>query len=364
MSRRGRMTRQVLSALAACLIVGEIAEAQVRPFVFAVDERVSLKPDGSYVFLHSDCCLVFEAQIAPDLQIVGNLSQQMSKVLAAEKPTVRGYSLFATPMFRLRMFREESNPVRTPSYMPKVSLQFAWLKNVSNETTDVSARNDGPIRMILLHTVPFGHHSNGQNGCLLIGQVRPECEPKEQSAPFSKPFNTENGSFSTNYLRAGLSYHRLYPRGDDSPDSEDLGWTTKREWNIGASAEFNPKGFVGGSLSDELRLVYGDKRFEVDAEYAIRDQKIPLPFTTFTCGRAAVAVKGRYINGTLPNLRFGGSAEALCLPKGWGGTGVFVRYVNGQDYYNLNFATRLNRIQFGVTFGQPKFLMFAIPSTG
>jgi hypothetical protein len=346
------------------LAVASAGQAQVRPFVFGADERVTLKPDGSYIFNHTDGGLVFEAQVAPDVPIVGNLSAQLAKVLEPERPTVRGYALYATPMFRLRMFNEDSNPVRTPSYMPKVSLQLAWLKNLSTET-EASRRHDGPIRMIVVHTIPFGHHSNGQNGCLMIGQSRPECEPKETSVPFVQPFNLETGSFSTNYIRGGVSYHRLHPRGDIAEgESEDLGWTTKREWGVGLSVELHPKGFVGGSLSDELRLMYGDTRFDLEVDGAIRDMAVRLWKLRFSCGRAAASGTFRYIQGTLSTLRFGGSAEALCLPKGWGGTGLFVRYVDGQDYYNLNFATRIRRVQFGFTFGQPKFLMFALPSTG
>lgn len=356
--------RQLIISVAFILLATSNLNAQVRPFVFGADERVSLKPDGSFVFNHTDGGLVFEAQVAPDVQIVGNMATQLAKVLEPERPTVRGYSLFATPMFRLRMFNEDSNPVRTPSYMPKVSLQFAWLKNLSTDT-EPSTRHNGPIRMIVMHSVPFGHHSNGQNGCLMIGQERPDCEPKETSVPFVRRFNTENGSFSTNYVRGGVSYHRLFPRGDTAEgDSEDLGWTTKRAWSAGLSAEFNPKRFVGGSLSDELRLVYGDKRFDFQLDGAIRDLRVRLWRLKFSCGRAAASGSIRYIHRTLSTLRLGGNAEALCLPKGWGGAGLFVRYVDGQDYYNLNFATRIKRLQFGFTFDQAKFLMFALPSTG
>src|SRR5687768_5192172 len=36
--------------------------AQVRPFVFGLDERVSFKPDGSYFFNHTDPDLVFRSE--------------------------------------------------------------------------------------------------------------------------------------------------------------------------------------------------------------------------------------------------------------------------------------------------------------
>jgi type III restriction enzyme len=85
------------------------------PFVFGIDDRILLKQDGSYVFNHSDGGLVFEAQVAPDLHIVGNFAERLRLVLDDSRPRVFAYSIFATPMFRLRMFRETSNPARTPS---------------------------------------------------------------------------------------------------------------------------------------------------------------------------------------------------------------------------------------------------------
>lgn len=354
------MTRHVTAVLFLWAMCGVAASAQVRPFVFGLDERVSFKPDGSYFFNHTDGDLVFEAQVAPDLQIVGNVAQQLSKVLSpSSAPTVRAYSVFATPMFRIRMFDEDSNPVRTPSYMPKVSVQVAWFKSLAGDKETSPERYERPVQVLLLHAVPFGHHSNGQNGCLFVGQERPDCNPKQTAAPYTAALNTDNGSFSTNYLRAGFGYRRLYPTGKND-EIEDPASVTKREWGVAATVELNPKGYVGGSLSDQLRLTYGATRVEVDADYARRD----LSIWRVTCGRAQVSAVFRYLHGGLSDLKYGGAAEAFCLPKGWGGSGLFVRYVDGQDYYNVNFSQRIRRLQFGVTFDQMKFLMFALPSTG
>ena len=53
-----------------------------------------------------------------------------------------------------------------------------------------------------------------------------------------------------------------------------------------------------------------------------------------------------------------GNLEAACLPGGWGGAGVFLRYYRGQDYYNAAFLENIQRLQFGLTFLQGKFLAF------
>jgi hypothetical protein len=52
--------------------------------------------------------------------------------------------------------------------------------------------------------------------------------------------------------------------------------------------------------------------------------------------------------------------ETTCSPRGWGGAGLFLRFYDGQDYYNLGFAESITRLQFGVTLQQERFLSFRI----
>ncbi len=334
--------------------------APLGPFVFLADDRVSLKPDGSYLFQHTDGDLVFEAQIAPDIRIVDNFGRALQRVLNDEKPRVFAYSVFGTFLTRLRMFDEASSPVRTPSYMPKATIQLAWLKNRS--TDDPSGAPEqflkGPIEMWLVNAIPFGHHSNGQNGCLFLEQVRidGECEPQTPAGTGPDDVNVENGSFSTNYLRLGLEYRRLYPDGDDP---EDLRAVTRREWGIGGSIELNPSGYVGGSISDTLRPLYGPTRFRVTADVVAGNWRVPVwRLNRVNCGRAWADASVTFISGAAASVDNIASVEAACLPAGWGGAGLFVRYYRGQDYYNAAFLQNINRVQFGVTFLQGKFLAF------
>jgi hypothetical protein len=77
-----------------------------------------------------------------------------------------------TPKIVVRMFREKSVPVKTPSYMPRISVYF-WFQRYLPDTPTVYG------------SVTLSHHSNGQSG------------------PFfdtSGDINHETGSFSTNYL--------------------------------------------------------------------------------------------------------------------------------------------------------------------
>jgi hypothetical protein len=327
------------------------------PFLFLPDDKVSLKPDGSYLFQHTDGDLVFEAQIAPDIRIVDNFGRALDDVLDSKKRHF-AYAVFGTFLTRLRMFDEESNPVRTPSYMPKGTIQLAWLKNRSTKDSQADPLEflKGPIEMWLVNVIPFGHHSNGQNGCLFIEQTRIEgkCQPQTPASTRPEDVNREDGSFSTNYIRMGLEYRRLHLVGNYP---EELRAVSQREWGIGGSLELNPSGYIGGAISDTLRPLYGPTRFRVTADVVAGNWRPPV-WRRLNCGRAWVDGSATFIRGAASSVDNVFTVEAACLPAGWGGAGLFVRYYRGQDYYNAAFLENINRLQFGVTFLQAKFLAF------
>jgi hypothetical protein len=367
--RRAKSKARVICGLGALLLCSApVASAQsddqrnfapIGPFVFLADDKVSLKPDGSYLFQHTDGDLVFEAQIAPDIRIVDNFGRALARVLDAGRPRVFAYSVFGTFLTRLRMFDEASNPVRTPSYMPKATIQLAWMKNRSTADPDDGEQFlKGPIEMWVASAIPFGHHSNGQNGCLFKDQVRidGDCQPESPTAIGPDDVNRENGSFSTNYIRFGIEYRRLYPDGDDPNDIRAI---TRREWGIGGSVELNPSGYIGGSISDTLKPLYGPTRYRLTADIAAGNWRAPIPWIDrINCGRAWAEASATFIHGAADSVDNVLAVEAACLPAGWGGAGLFVRYYRGQDYYNAAFLENINRVQFGLTFLHGRFLAF------
>jgi hypothetical protein len=152
-----------------------------------------------------------------------------------------------------------------------------------------------------------------------------ECEPQTPAATGPAGVNLENGSFSTNYIRVGLEYRRLSPDGDDP---NDLRAVTRNEWGIGGSIELNPSGYVGGSISETLRPLYGPTRFRAQADIVAGNWRMPLwLLDRVNCGRAWTNASAMFIRGAAPSVdNVATSVEAACLPAGWGGAGLFVRY--------------------------------------
>lgn len=346
-----RPLRFVLAALALVAALAPPAAGQDSPFMLNLGGRPVIRPDSTYFFNHvprSD--LVFEGQIAPRIIILDSIADAAGRVLSGGAHW--GWQLSTTPLVRLRMFDETSSPVRTPSYMPKGNVQFVRMRNLSRADKDDEAElYKGPVEMWLIDAIPFGHHSNGQNGCLFTQQSRDaedECVNVAGTSPLT--INKTDGSFSTNYIELGIFYGRMHLTS--RPDAPE--YATDREWRAGGGVELNPRGFLGGGIDDELIDLYGPTRLFVESMAARRD--------FLRCGRAEAQVRLQYIHNTpagIPAMKT--MAEVSCLPRRWGGTGLFVRFYRGQDYYNLGFAESISRLQFGFTLQRATFLSFRIP---
>ncbi len=99
-------------------------------------------------------------------------------VLAAKWSPV---AIAIEPRVAVRIMFGKSSPVRTPSYNPGITAYVRLLKDTTH---------------LFYLSASLFHHSNGQDG--------PTLDPNDSIEPRS--FNTNNGSFATNYWAAGLNY--------------------------------------------------------------------------------------------------------------------------------------------------------------
>nr|WP_225937583.1 hypothetical protein [Myxococcus sp. RHSTA-1-4] len=296
---------------------------------FEFDAPVNMALDRSYVFYSPSRIrrageaepsgLVFEAQVAPNLFFpqlhVGEVAPGLGEYI---------FSAVLTPHIRLRMLAQESSPVIPPSFMPKLTLQAArlWTPRGEGEGAPTSFG-------LALVNVVVGHYSNGQAGCFYANQSRGEsgCVPTEGALPL----NELSGDFSTNFLR--VEGHARYLTHIDV--------RRRSAWGFGASAfiERNTSLAFGG-ITSEMREVYGDGHFGLGA--AVEHFWFEHRF------RAEGHLSRPY--GESPRQPWTLSLEAAALPRWGAGFGGFVRYVRGQDYYNVLFLQRVSLVQVGLIF--------------
>ncbi len=308
----------------------DIGRRQVVPFL-----------EGTKVFVNVPRASIrFEADIQPHLVVSQNFSD---KLVIEESLTSEGepgrwrvaYSVVGTPRVRLRMLDERSAPVRTPSYMPKGTLMMMFFRG---ERTEPRHRVG-----IWSPELTVGHHSNGQDGCLFATDTMldDDCVGQEDLAQI----NRLDGSFSTNYVRVGGRYRREWLRTINAgqPDEEHIGST---HWTVGAFADLH------FNTASRLEPFYGTKRFH---GYFGIGRQLSKVCKSRAAASATVFYVGREPDG-VPPLAY--QVDALCTFTPRGGWGLFARYYDGQDYYNLAFGQRIQRLQVGIHYDQDGFLRF------
>ena len=222
------------------------------------------------------------------------------------------------PRVRLKLFREDSSPVRTPSFMPNIALFFGF-GEVDKPSPDSTS--------FTYFSILLSHHSNGQSG------------------EFYNPdgtINLQTGSFSTNFLDFGMN--RFWGK-----NRMLQAWTS-------LSLIWHP----GFNRSDELKDQY---------------EKLKIALTTSTIrGKSKIfglyLELGGYISYTLTGLDYtfipgGGVNDPAAIKADWkdrvnwglsmnfgrqdvGDFRYFIKYDHGYDYYNINFWRKLRRIQVGI----------------
>jgi hypothetical protein len=315
-----------------------------------------------------------EADLFPHLVA----SQNFSSTLDVAAQSRRGgrfkefsYSISGTPAVRLRMLRQVSAPVRTPSYMPRVNAQFLWTRglrdcdpsNPKAECRTAAAAAVPGVEQVPAEAVPYaralaavprvsvweahvivGHHSNGQEGCLIATQTRDaataECVPP--GTVTAATINRRDGSFSTNYIRTGINYSRNWMEANLEAD---------REARLKVEVEHNPRAWI----DDDIEELYGRTRLSLAAAYATKHVR-------FCQRRLEGSASGTWNPGVVETVtEWSTSLQASCFPFRNGGWGFFVRWYRGQDYYNAGFLDEISRVHIGATFNQSGFFRFRRP---
>ncbi|HZJ74149.1 MAG TPA: hypothetical protein VFC87_05045 [Perlabentimonas sp.] len=217
-----------------------------------------------------------------------------------------------SPAIRLRMEAAVSFPVRAPSYMPNITFYH-----------QISRVNDD-IKYLFMSLV---HHSNGQDGNF-----------KNDDGTY----NVQSGDFSTNMVEVGAFFNKTV-----------LPFTNTREY-FQTSVEYH----LNVARSQELEGVYSFLRWHNN----IRIFRFPLPKSTLKwledktqLPEVQTNIKTTWMFGDVNNASFFDLAKRLNLsltmsyrPQVLNDVSFFVTFYTGKDYYNMQFARRIQVLQFGL----------------
>ncbi len=236
--------------------------------------------------------LWFEANLIPSFYIRKSKNSRLMGVL--------------TPQIIIRMYQEESFPVRTPSYMPQITVYY-----LLNSITKINS---------LSLFGKFAHHSNGQQNSFYHE---------------NGDINYKAGNFSTNYYELGF---------------------IKTNYNT----KFNAVQFFGTSIEihpinltiEELYDIYSLYRW--NTTFSIF--KIPTNSNRNKKKNASISLKGQtiWMFGNLNNWdtfslnRLNLNFTFYYHPKFLEDIGLFVQIYHGLDYYNIYFNHQINIIRFGL----------------
>lgn len=237
--------------------------------------------------------LMFEANLNPNFVVRKRADTRLMMVL--------------TPQITIRMFNEESYPVKTPSYIPQLSLYYLF-----------------GYPELAHHTTLFGriaHHSNGQDGSFYNSD---------------STINLQSGNFATNFFEIGFI-------------DTSYGAKVNAVKFFKSSLEIHPKSW----MLDELRGQYSGLRWH----NSFFVYKLPLDRGFFSEKRKAnfsVKIETTWmldnINDwkTFDTNRFSGAFTFYYHPKFLEDIGFFIKFYHGLDYYNIYFEHQLDIIRFGL----------------
>lgn len=250
------------------------------------------------------------------------------------------YAFYVAFKPQLRMYTENSLPVKMPSY--KIQLGFQWLRRVrGNDFFTIGLES--------------GHYSNGQAMCAfneLIPDGSPQCDsiyslitPKSN---LSDMLNRKSGNYSTNLTELIFNYKFNHFDDQARPDrvhSITLGFNLyhDRFWGL----------LPFGGYSDADIKIYGWMRYTIGYEYTFL-------YKATEPKRITASQKFEIIQGAHPWVNPLRSVTSITFfPVGnFQEFGITASFVHGHDDYNYRFVDSGN--QFGIGLAWNVFPSFQI----
>lgn len=271
--------------------------------------------------------LIFEGVVAPSYTIFRGRD--------ANKDWMKRAHLAFVPAIRLRMFNEESFPVRPPNFNPYFDFHYL----LSNLGRGIKKPNNFGYFQFQL-----AHFSNGQSGSFFNAD--------------STTINLENGNFSTNYLKVGLTKAQYLPASkSELLDSALVSVTLlyRDDWSIDGSPleideflidryalqRFNFSLELRTKNINQGRYTYNNSQYNKQFSYLLRiDQEYRI---------------GDILDINGKDRRYSLNMMLAIYPANWRTFGFMAKYYYGRDNYNIRFNRKISFFQFGFTVDFDKF---------
>ncbi len=235
--------------------------------------------------------LMFEANISPNFIIRERKDSRLMAIL--------------TGQIIIRMYNEESYPVRTPSYIPQVTFYYLTGNKKSHQHITFFGR--------------FAHHSNGQD---------------QDFYTQNGNINLLSGNFATNFFELGL-----------------IKTTHNTRLNavkfFKSSLEIHPRSW----MLEELHGQYSGFRwhntftaFKLSKKEAAKNKNPNFSLKVETTYMLDSFNKLAFIDLKRINIK----TTFYYHPKFLEDIGLFVQFYHGWDYYNIYFNQKLDLIRFGI----------------
>lgn len=216
-----------------------------------------------------------------------------------------------SPAILIRMYAEESVPVRTPSYMPEISFYHKLNKT-----------GDAKVKYLFLN---LAHHSNGQEG------------------DFFNPdgsFNTVSGNFSTNYLELGLFLNQNVVPFSNTNEY----FKTSLEYHLDVDRV--------EELEGRYSFIRWHNSFRIFRffEYSNATEKLAFDKNPAVQTRLETTwLFGNINDASFFDLkeRFNFSLTIAYRPKYLSDVSLFANFYSGEDYYNIYFYRRITVFRVG-----------------
>jgi hypothetical protein len=284
---------------------------------------IAVRPSFGYLSnMNSQEDILFDAKPVVYYSIINTILENMQAY-----DDKAGNAFYITFQPHIRMYAENSKPVKTPSYR----ILFGWQHMIKTKSNN-----------FFTWAIESGHYSNGQSGCAFLSGEEDEsmvCTAFhamiDDNSNLSQLLNRTNGNFSTNTTKVSFNFRFNELNKKDEP---------YKIHSFTASYELYHNLFVGlfdfGGYTDFDINIYGRNRFGLGYEY-VHQWKPKL--------RYSLEQKFEIIQGAHPFVEPLRSETTFTIYPFNRDIGIFATYVYGHDNYNYRFVDSGNQIGFGIS---------------